>query len=55
MMKCPYCNSTNVKTINSTTLCKEGTPTYPNRQIEITEELWKCNACNKRFKTQFTF
>lgn len=52
---CPYCKSKNVKVIRGKTLCKEGTPLYPNRQIEITQQTWKCNSCQRKFTTEFTF
>ena len=54
-IRCPFCQSTNIKQIGQKLLCKEGNRQYPNRQIEITEMNWKCNVCKKRFKSELTF
>jgi len=50
---CPYCKSKNVKVVKGKTLCKESH--YPNRQIEITQQRWRCNVCKRTFTTKFAF
>jgi len=50
---CPYCESKNVKVLGEKTLCKESH--YPNRQIEITQQRWRCNDCRRTFSTKFAF
>lgn len=49
---CSYCKSKNVKVLEVKTLCKEGCGC---RQIEITQQKWRCNDCRRTFYTEFTF